>query len=172
MRKFKKTSCLPRIFFGIAFIFLGFVLGLNLGMIAGKDMGRDEMKQHEPKKEPKTDTLDYKAIIEKLSVLESGNNPGAIGDNGKAFGVLQFHAIAVKEHNEQFNTKYTHKDAFNSEISKQMCYNLLKKGAEMHLKKCGVEANESDLVRMHNGGIYSGANKESTLKYLEDYYKI
>jgi len=172
MRKFKKTSCLPRIFFGIAFIFLGFVLGLNLGMIAGKDMGRDEMKQHEPKKEPKTDTLDYKAIIEKLSVLESGNNPGAIGDNGKAFGILQIHAIAVREHNEQFNTTYTHQDCFNPEIAKLITENLLRLGSEMHYEKCGVEANESDIVRMHNGGIYRGANKESTLKYLEDYYKI
>lgn len=172
MRKFKKTSCLPCIFFGIAFTFLGFVIGLDLGMIVGKDMVIDEIKHHTPNLEPKTDTLDYNAIIEKLSILESGNNPNAIGDNGKAYGVLQFHAIAVHEHNQQFKTNYTHKDAFNAELSKLICYNLLKKGAEMHLEKCGVEANESDIVRMHNGGIYSGANKESTLKYLEYYYKI
>jgi hypothetical protein len=168
MRNFKKRSLIFPIFGGLAF----FVLGLNLGMIVGKDMAKDEIKQQTPNKGVKTDSLDYNAIIEKLSVLESQNNPDAIGDNGLAFGVLQFHAIAVQEHNQQFNTLYTHKDAFNAEISKLMCYNLLKKGSEIHYKKCGVEANESDLVRMHNGGIYSGANKVNTLIYLQKYYEI
>jgi len=176
MRKFKKTSLLSRIFFAIAFTFLGFVLGFNLGMITCKDMVRDEMKQHTPKKEPKTpiieDTINYKDIVAKLCIKESQNNPDTIGDNGLAFGILQIHAIAVREHNEQFNTTYTHQDCFNPEIAKLITENLLRLGAEMHLEKCGVEANESDIVRMHNGGIYRGSNKESTLKYLEDYYKI
>lgn len=168
MRNFKKRSLIFPIFGSIAF----FMLGVNVGMLAGKDMVRDEIKQHERNKQLKTDSLDINAIVEKLSILESGNNPDAIGDNGKAFGVLQFHAIAVKEHNNQFSSNYTHQDAFNPEISKLMCYNLLKKGAELHYKKCGVEANESDLVRMHNGGIYEGANKECTQNYLRKYYNI
>lgn len=168
MRNFKKRSLIFPIFGSLAF----FVLGLNLGMIVGKDMVKDEIKHQTPNLEPKSDTLDYNAIIEKLSILESGNNPDAIGDNGKAFGVLQFHAIAVKEHNQQFNTNYTHQDCFNPEISKLITENLLRLGAEMHYEKCGVEANESDIVRMHNGGIYRGANKASTLKYLQNYYKI
>lgn len=176
MRKFKKTSILSRIFYGIAFTFLGFVIGLNLGIIVGKDMVIDEIKQHTPKKDPKTpiieDTINYKAIIGKLCILESQNNPYTIGDNGKAFGILQIHAIAVREHNAQFNTTYTHQDCFNPETSKLITENLLRLGAEMHLGKCGVEANESDIVRMHNGGIYRGANKASTMKYLRDYYNI
>jgi hypothetical protein len=167
MRNFKKRSLIFPIFGSLAF----FVLGLNLGMIVGKDMVKDEINQQEQNLEPKTpiieDIVNYNSIIEKLSILESGNNPDAIGDHGKAFGILQFHDIAVHEHNNQFNTNYTHQDCFNPEISKLITENLLRLGAELHYHKCRVPANESDLVRMHNGWIYRGANKESTLIYLE-----
>lgn len=173
MRKFVKNSFITTIFGSLGLLFLGFCIGLMIGMVAGKDMQRE--LQHIEKMQNDTmqvDIIDYKKIVAKLCELESGNNPDTIGDNGLAFGILQFHAIAVQEHNNQFNTKYTHQDAFNAEISKLMCENLLRLGAEKHLQKCGVEANESDIVRMHNGSIYNGANKASTIKYLEKYYKL
>ena len=173
MRKFRKNSIITTIFGSLGLLFLGFCFGIMVGMMAGKDMQREIYQLEQIQNDTtKVDTIDYKKIVAKLCELESGNNPNTIGDNGLAFGILQFHAIAVQEHNNQFNTNYTHKDAFNAEISKLMCENLLRLGAEKHYQKCGVQATESDLVRMHNGSIYNGANKESTLKYLEKYYKL
>jgi hypothetical protein len=173
MRNFKKNSLITIIFGSLGLLFLGFCLGLMVGMMAGKDMQRELQHIEQIQNDTlQTDTINYKKIVAKLCELESGNNPDTIGDNGLAFGILQFHSIAVQEHNNQFNTNYQHKDAFNAEISKLMCENLLRLGAEKHYKECGVPATESDIVRMHNGSIYNGANKESTLKYLEKYYKL
>jgi hypothetical protein len=178
MRKFRKNSIITTIFGSLGLLFLGFCFGIMVGMMAGKDMQREiyqlEQIQNDTMQADtlQSDTINYKKIVAKLCELESGNNPDTIGDNGLAFGILQFHAIAVQEHNNQFNTNYTHKDAFNAEISKLMCENLLRLGAEKHYQKCGVEANESDIVRMHKGSIYGGANKANTIEYLRRYYEI
>jgi hypothetical protein len=110
-----------------------------------------------------------KSISEVLKEVESNNNPEAIGDGGKAFGVLQIHEACILDVNKHFGTNYTHEDAKKPEIAEDIFVKYLSLGIKLYKKRCGTNPNEYDLVRMWNGGIYRGYEYESTLYYLEKY---
>jgi len=52
-----------------------------------------------------------------LIQVESGGNDLAIGDNGKAYGVLQCHDIMVQDVNRICGTSYVHEDCFDRQTS-------------------------------------------------------
>lgn len=61
------------------------------------------------------------ALISALIEVESRGNAYAVGDNGRAFGALQVHAIAVRDVNRVYGTRYTHGQMLNPAIAKQVC---------------------------------------------------
>lgn len=91
-------------------------------------------------------------LIPILSVIESNNNPKAIGDNGKAVGVLQIHKVMVDDVNRIIRlhyTKTTHFYGYNDrrsvKKSREMVRIYLRHYAPKHIK--GL-SNKEALVLM------------------------
>lgn len=109
------------------------------------------------------------SIIEILKEVESLNNPDAIGDNGKAYGVLQIHKIYVDEVNLRFGTSYTHQQMFNEQCAEEVFHLYMTYATKHFQKKYGKSPTEEDIVRMHNGGLYKGYRIDATKKYYDKY---
>lgn len=105
-------------------------------------------------------------IAKTLKIVESNNNPDAIGDGGKAFGILQIHKACVRDVNRYYGTNYRHKDAYDPAIAEDIFIKYLTLGIKLYKEKCGVEPTTNQIVRMWNGGIYKGHQYESTKPYL------
>lgn len=114
-------------------------------------------------------TTNLDSIMKVLKVVESNNKEKVIGDEGRAYGILQIHKICVTEVNRYYGTTYTHKDCLNEVCSEEifeLCMNI---GIEMYTNKHNKPPTEQDLVRMWNGGIYTGHKKSSTIPYYKEY---
>lgn len=105
-------------------------------------------------------------LANQIALVETWDK-NLVGDNGRAIGHFQIHAISVREYNNTYGTSYTHKDMEDREIGKEVCIGLLKKGIKMYQKKFGKDPTTEDLARMWNGGIYTGYKKQSTEKYWD-----
>ena len=64
-------------------------------------------------------------LISALIAVESGGNPNAIGDHGKALGVLQIHSEVVMDVNQFFHTNYTHHDMLDPVKAKDVAEKYL-----------------------------------------------
>lgn len=117
-----------------------------------------------------------KVLIDKimpiLKIVESQCDVDAIGDDGRAFGVLQIHKICVDDVNRIYGTEYTHKQVFDEDIAETIFQLYLGHGIDRYQKKFGHLPSEQQVVRMWNGSIYSGHNKKSTVKYWNKYKTI
>lgn len=114
----------------------------------------------------------YSKIIDILKEVETNNNPTSVGDNGKAFGVLQIHKICVDDINRMYGTHYTHEDAFIEECAEEIFRKYINIGVGLYIKKHNKFPSEKDIVRMWNGGVYKGYLKKSTLKYYRRYLRF
>ena len=113
-----------------------------------------------------------KEIVKDLKELETNNNPKAIGDNGRAYGVLQIHNICVKDVNRVYGTNFSHKDAFIPHKAEAIALLYLKEGVRLFKKKYNRLPTDEDIVRMYNGNIYNGYKKVSTKGYYKRYLKL
>lgn len=111
-------------------------------------------------------------ILPVLKQVETNGDIEAIGDNGKAFGVLQIHKICVDDVNRIYGTTYTHQDAFNEDCAEEIFNLYISYGVKRFKNKYNKEPTEQDIVRMWNGNCYNGYKKKSTLKYYERYKKF
>ena len=106
--------------------------------------------------------MNYSALISALISVESGGRADAVGDNGKAFGILQIWDVVVKDVNTFYGTSYTHKDAFNPTKAQQIC--------RYYLRLYATKARIGDMdpyeaaARIWNGGP-NGHRKAATLAY-------
>lgn len=101
-------------------------------------------------------------LIDALAVVESNNNPSAVGDSGKAYGVLQIWEVVIVDVNARFGTKYRHKDAFDPVIARDICRKYLSIYATE--KRLGRKPTLEDYARIWNGGP-NGHKKSKTDKY-------
>ena len=85
-------------------------------------------------------------------VVESNNNPKAIGDNGKAFGILQIHKGYVNEVNNLYKTNYKHKDMFCVKKSKEVTKKYLSYWGKVYAKTNNKQPTKEVLSKIHNGG--------------------
>ena len=53
-------------------------------------------------------------------VVESNLDPLAVGDNGRAFGILQIHEGVVIDVNARYGTDYTHREMFDSALAQDV----------------------------------------------------
>ena len=111
-------------------------------------------------------------IYQVLKYVESNNNPEAVGDNGKAHGVLQIHKICVDDINRVYNTDYTHQQAFDETHSREMFHLYIKFGIRLFKIKYCRSPTEEEIVRMWNGGIYRGYRIKATKKYYKRYIQF
>ena len=95
------------------------------------------------------------AWIEKLGNCESGNNPSAIGDNGLARGILQFHKKTFIEFAEKYNL-YPYAEKFeienfylDSNEQKKLAILILtnEKDGWKHWYKCSLKIGLDKLIK-------------------------
>lgn len=108
-------------------------------------------------------------IYEVLKHSESNNNTDAIGDNGKAYGIVQIHKICVDDVNRIYGTNYEHEDMFDEACAKEVFILYLQAGIDNFKRKHGYLPTEEQIVRMWNGGIYRGYFIRATIKYYRRY---
>jgi len=101
-------------------------------------------------------------LLAALIAAESSGNAQAIGDGGKAFGVLQIHAGVVVDVNRIAGTNYRHADAFDPALAATMCRIYL--GHYATEKRIGRPVTDEDRARIWNGGP-NGWKKPATVKY-------
>ena len=95
-------------------------------------------------------------LWEAICQVESGGNPRAVGDKGKAVGIAQIHPILVKDVNRFAGTKYTLNDRLNPAKSKEMF--------TLYTEHYGKGRSVQFKARLWNGGP-QGAYKGATLAY-------
>ena len=101
-------------------------------------------------------------LILAIIQVESSGNDMAVGDNGKAYGAMQMHAIYVDDVNRISAYKYKHEDAFDRGLAIEMFFLYTKHYATE--ERLGREPTMEDIARIHNGGP-DGWKKESTVPY-------
>ena len=100
-----------------------------------------------------------------LAQVESGNNPKAVGDSGKALGIYQIHESYFKdaaEYNKDLR-KYTHFDCYDPEISKKVVLAYMGRYEKKALNNNDFET----LARAHNGGCGWRKNPKLTNSYWQ-----
>ena len=92
-------------------------------------------------------------LISLLCILESSNNPEAIGDGGRAVGILQIHSIMVRECNRlstKFDPVFKDTDRLNVMKSKRMATIFFFRRVEDRQNL--TEAEIEECVKAWNGG--------------------
>jgi hypothetical protein len=101
-------------------------------------------------------------LLAALIAVESGGRTHAVGDGGKAVGVLQIHPITVRDVNRIAGTSYQLSDRLCPAKSRAMATIYLNHYASA--KRLGREPRLEDMARMWNGGP-NGHRKTATLGY-------
>lgn len=115
---------------------------------------------------------DLQPIYDVIKHVETNNRELAVGDNGKAFGVVQIHKICVDDINRIYGTSYTHEDAFDKNCAEEMFHLYLSAGIKRFKRIYDRDPTEGEIVRMWNGGIYQGYRIKATVKYFRRYKKF
>lgn len=63
--------------------------------------------------------------IQALMQVESNCSNSEIGDNGKAYGILQIHNVMIQDYNRIAKADLVHSDAFSPEVSYIVCRTVL-----------------------------------------------
>lgn len=104
-------------------------------------------------------------LLNAISMVESNKKANAVGDNGKAVGILQLHKIYVRDVNNILGRRfYSYSDRLNPSKSKAMTVIYLKHYGRAYERKTGKPATLEVLARIHNGGP-NGWSKPATKEY-------
>lgn len=103
-------------------------------------------------------------LLPALATVESNHNINAVGDNGKAKGILQIWDVVIKDVNRVYKTNYVHNDAFNKEKSFDIATKYLKFWGKRYTINNHKPATMEVYARLWNGGP-KGYKKIATIKY-------
>ena len=96
-------------------------------------------------------------IIAALVMVESGGDPGLVGDHGRALGALQIHQEVIQDVNRIYGTQYTHRSALAPRHARRIC--------ELYVRHyAGPGASPERIARIWNGGP-GGPRKPATVFY-------
>lgn len=104
-----------------------------------------------------------------IMMVESGGDPDAIGDNGKAYGCMQIHQCVVDDVNEYADLHFKHKDAFDILKARKMFQIYMMRYANP--ERLGRVPTMEDMARIWNGGP-NGYKKPSTEAYWQKVKKV
>ena len=109
----------------------------------------------------------YARLLPAIEQVESGGKPDAVGDGGKAVGILQIHPILVRDVNriakeKRLGVKFTYADRLDPDKSRQM-FRIYSD----HYAKVRDDYTEEGAARRWNGGT-DGHTQEETLGYWEE----
>ena len=109
--------------------------------------------------------MNLATIIAALVALESGGNPDAVGDCGRAVGVLQIHPSMVAECNRIVGAeRWTLADRADAAKSKAMAEAYLEHWAQLIARRIGRNLAPEEMARLWGGGP-TGYRKASTDAY-------
>ena len=123
----------------------------NNGPIDGRTLKEEKPKPKPPKKSPIEGISlgDWNDLLEAIRIVESNNNPDAVGDNGNAIGVYQiwedYHTDACMAGN--ISGEYL--DCYDPVYAENVVVEYMKRYATK--RRLGVVTPEK-IARMHNGG--------------------
>lgn len=103
-------------------------------------------------------------LLSALIAVESGGQINAVGDNGRAVGVLQIHACCVEDVNRITGKTYTLQDRTDEAKSREICTAYLLHYGRVYERRTGEKATAEILARIWNGGP-RGHKKNRTLRY-------
>ena len=111
-------------------------------------------------------------LLHALKMAESGNRSRAIGDGGKAVGVLQLHKVYVDDANRIIGKKvYTYADRYDVKKSEEMTKVVLTHYGKCYERKTGKRCTDEVLARIHNRG-YSRWNDKLGERYWKRVQKF
>ena len=105
-------------------------------------------------------------LISALMIVESNGRADAIGDNGRAIGILQIHPECVQDINRFSHTGYKLADRQDERKSVGMCWRYLYHYGNKYKQDTGQEPTAEILARIWNGGP-RGYKKERTRHYWD-----
>ena len=105
-------------------------------------------------------------LISALIAVESEGLPDAVGDSGRAVGILQITPVCVQDINRFARTDYTLEDRASESRSVEMCWRYLYHYGNQYKKRTGKKPTAEVLARIWNGGP-RGYMMESTRHYWE-----
>jgi hypothetical protein len=108
----------------------------------------------------------WMSVLPAITQVESKGDPKAIGDKGKALGLLQIHNVMVQEVNRIGKTKFTHKDALKPDIATKMYDIYMAHYVPKAEQKLGRPLTPGEIGKLWNGGP-AGLTKQSTEKYAQ-----
>jgi Destabilase len=103
---------------------------------------------------PQEDLMDR--LLDAIAVVESHDNPGAVGDHGRAVGVYQIHRSYWAEGTEILGVAWDYRDARDPEKAREV--------VRAYLSYYGRGKTLLDMARIHNCGP-RGYQKAATLAY-------
>lgn len=103
-------------------------------------------------------------LISALMIVESDGRAEAIGDSGRAVGVLQIHPECVQDVNRITGKTYTLKDRAIASHSRDICAAYLRHYGRVYERRTGRKATAEVLARIWNGGP-RGYNNARTRRY-------
>jgi hypothetical protein len=114
-------------------------------------------------------------LVEALVRTESNGNAAAIGDRGKALGILQIHDVMVKDFNRITGKNYKHEDMFDEVKARHVARGILNFYSKHIEKTMNRKATEKELGFIWNGGGSSWRRVASPMsdnkqKNLEAYW--
>jgi hypothetical protein len=102
--------------------------------------------------------VDLSMLLDAIAMVESNNNPAAIGDGGRAAGAYQIHRAYWTDGTRLLKVDWDYSEAFNPEKARRV--------VEAYLLHYGRGLAITDLARIHNGGP-DGHRQQCTLSYAE-----
>ena len=108
-------------------------------------------------------------VLAAIRVVESNNNPNAVGDNGNAIGIYQIWKPYWKDATERSGIDGKYLDCYNVDYADRIVRAYMKRYATE--RRLGRKVTQEDIARIHNGGP-NGYKKESTEKYWSKVKKI
>jgi soluble lytic murein transglycosylase-like protein len=95
---------------------------------------------------------DTSKLISALIQVESRGNAAAIGDSGKALGILQIHATMVADANRIAGTHFTHREMLDPVKARAVATIVLSHYSARISKTKGRDATNKELAFIWNGG--------------------
>ena len=106
-------------------------------------------------------------VLAAIRIVESNNNPNAVGDSGNAIGVYQIWRVYHQDAVEFSEIGGEYRDCFDPDYADKVVRAYMKRYATE--KRLGREVTQRDIAVMHNGGPRAvwakGKKKENLDRY-------